>query len=175
MCKRYADLAAVCYLIQMMADLSKTYWMIMRNPILRQMLKSLLNHIFSIYISISDVLQHVTKWIWLISCPIPLHIWHLDWSALQSYLVLVYMQIATEFVLSNYCDVRIFLSSCSKENVAEPLWWWIYIGSGNGLRQQGPIMTQINVAIWHHKATMISFLSLTFLIFFASIWWTDWP
>ena len=46
--------------------------------------------------------------------------------------------------------------NCPQMNVTRPYWWWVNIGSGNGLVPSGnkplpePMLTQIYVAKWRH-------------------------
>ena len=53
-------------------------------------------------------------------------------------------------------DWGILLWICSQMNVTGPYWWWVNIGSGNGLVPSAnkplpePMLTRISVAIWRH-------------------------
>ena len=52
------------------------------------------------------------------------------------------------------------LWNCPQMNGTRPYWWWVNIGSGNGLVLSGtkplpdPMLTQFYVTIWRHQTTM---------------------
>ena len=52
--------------------------------------------------------------------------------------------------------LRYLLWNCPQMNAPRPYWWWVNIGSDNGLVPSGnkplpePILTQIYISKWHH-------------------------
>ena len=57
-------------------------------------------------------------------------------------------------------DLEYSSKYCTGINTIGSCWYWVNIGSGNGLVPSGnkplpePILTQIYVTMWHHQATM---------------------
>ena len=66
--------------------------------------------------------------------------------------------------LANFSNwwLRYLLRNWPHMNVTGPYWWWINIGSGNGLVSDGtkplprPTLDQVFVVTWRHRATLVS-------------------
>ena len=89
--------------------------------------------------------------------------WGKHWYACLTHWTLGDLKAILGKQFSNYFSdwwLRYLLWNCSQMNITEPHWWWINIGSDNGLVPSGnkpihePMLTQVFIALWYHQATV---------------------